>query len=141
MMKRCNKLRGGNAMQRQHVKSGSPWEQKVGYSRAVRSGNWISVSGTTAVNGNGEIVGVGDMYKQTSYIFQKIRSALIEVGSSMNDIVRTRMFTTDITRWEEIGKAHREIFSEVMPAATLLEVSKLIHHDLLIEIEVDAFLE
>jgi len=141
MMKRRNKSRGGNTMQRQHVTSGSPWEEKVGYSRAVRSGNWISVSGTTAVDGNGEIVGVGDMYKQANYVFQKIRSALIEVGSSMNDIIRTRMFTTDITRWEEIGKAHREFFSQVMPAATLLEVSKLIHHDLLIEIEVDAFLE
>ena len=125
---------------RNKISSGSPWEDIVGYSRAVRIGNIIEVAGTTAMDGD-VLVGKGDVYAQTVFIFKKIEKALIEAGGSLNDIVRTRMFVVDISRWEEAGKAHGEVFKNIKPVSTMVEVSKLINNDLLIEIEVTAILE
>ena len=125
-------------MERQLISSGTPWETSLGYSRAVRVGNLIFVSGTTASNEDGQTVSVGDAYGQTLFILRKIESALHEAGSSRNDVVRTRLFVTDIDRWEEIGKAHGEFFSTIRPAATMVEVNRLINPDHLVEIEVDA---
>jgi enamine deaminase RidA (YjgF/YER057c/UK114 family) len=122
---------------RQNISSGSPWEDIVGYSRAVRIGNTVEVAGTTATDGDA-IVGKGDLYAQALFCFQKIEKALREAGASMKDVVRTRMFVTDISQWEAAGKAHAVFFSEIKPAATMVEVSNLIHEDLLIEIEVTA---
>lgn len=125
-------------MERQLISSGTPWETIVGYSRAVRVGNTIFVSGTTASNEEGQTVSVGDAYGQTQFILRKIEAALHEAGSSLNDVVRTRLFVTDIDRWEAIGKAHGELFSTIRPAATMVEVKRLINPDHLVEIEVDA---
>ena len=122
---------------RKNISSGSPWEDIVGYSRAVRVNNIIEVAGTTAMDGD-TLIGKGDIYLQTVFIFKKIEKALHEAGASLTDVVRTRMFVTDIARWEEVGKAHAEFFKEIKPVATMLEVSKLINDDLLIEIEVTA---
>ena len=123
-----------------NISSGAKWEDIVGYSRAVRVGNMIEVAGTTAVDERGEIVGVNNPYEQTKYILAKIESALIEAGASMKDVVRTRMFVTDISKWEEIGKAHGEFFKEIKPAASMIEVKGLINPELLIEIEITAVL-
>ena len=123
-----------------NISSGAKWEDIVGYSRAVRVGNMIEVAGTTAVDQQGEIVGVNNPYEQTKYILAKIESALIEAGASMKDVVRTRMFVTDISKWEEIGKAHGEFFKEIKPAASMIEVKGLINPELLVEIEVTAVL-
>ena len=125
---------------RNKISSGSPLEDIVGYSRAVRIGNIIEVAGTTAMDGD-VLVGKGDVYAQTVFIFKKIEKALIEAGGSLNDIVRTRMYIVDISRWEEAGKAHGEVFKNIKPVSTMVEVSKLINNDLLIEIEVTAILE
>lgn len=122
---------------KQLISSGSPWEDVVGYSRAVKIGNIVEVAGTTAMNGD-ELVGRGDMYAQTVYIFKKIEKALQEAGATLQDVVRTRMFVTDITQWELAGKAHGEFFKNIKPVATMIEVSRLINDDLLIEIEVTA---
>lgn len=122
---------------RKKISSGSPWENIVGYSRAVRVGNIIEVAGTTAMDGD-ILIGKGDMYGQTIFIFKKIEKALIEAGATLADVVRTRMFVTDISLWEEVGKAHGEFFKEIKPVATMVEVSKLINDDLMIEIEVTA---
>lgn len=122
---------------RQKISSGSPWEDVVGYSRAIRVGNIVEVAGTTAMNGD-ELVGAGDMYAQAQYIFQKIGKALEEAGASMQHVVRTRMFVTDISRWEEAGRAHGEVFKDIKPVATMVEVKNLISPELLIEIEVSA---
>lgn len=124
---------------RTNISSGSPWEEVVGYSRAVRVGNIIEVAGTTAMDGD-TLIGEGDVYAQTNYIFRKIERALAEAGSSLSDVVRTRMFITDITQWEEAGRAHSEFFKTIKPASTMLEVSALIDERLLIEIEVTAVL-
>ena len=123
---------------RNNISSGAKWEDIVGYSRAVRVGNMIEVAGTTAVDQRGEIVGVNNPYEQTKYILAKIESALIEAGASMKDVVRTRMFVTDISKWEEIGKAHGEFFKKIKPAASMIEVKGLINPELLVEIEVTA---
>lgn len=120
-----------------NISSGSPWEDIVGYSRAVRIGNSVEVAGTTAMDGD-NLVGKDDLYAQTKYILQKIEKALQEAGASMQDVVRTRMFVTDISQWEKAGRAHGEFFSKVKPVATMVEVSRLINDDLLIEIEVTA---
>ena len=123
-----------------NISSGAKWEDIVGYSRAVRVGNMVEVAGTTAVDERGEIVGVNNPYEQTKYILTKIEKALIEAGASMKDAVRTRMFVTDISKWEEIGKAHGEFFKDIKPAASMIEVKGLINLELLIEIEITAVL-
>lgn len=125
---------------RKNISSGSPWEDIVGYSRAVRVGNIIEVAGTTAMDGD-VLIGKGDVYAQTVFIFKKIEKALKEAGAGLRDVVRTRMFITDISKWEEAGKAHGEFFKNIKPVATMVEVSNLIDADLLIEIEVTAILQ
>lgn len=122
---------------KQLISSGSPWEDVVGYSRAVRIGNIVEVAGTTAMDGD-KLVGLGSVYLQTKYVFQKIEKALEEAGASLQDVVRTRMFITDISKWEEAGRAHGEVFAGIKPASTMVEVSALIDERLLIEIEVTA---
>lgn len=124
---------------RQLISSGSPWEDVVGYSRAVRVGNVIEVAGTTAVDGD-RVIGEGNVYEQTRFILQKISLALQEAGASLEDVVRTRMFITDISAWEQAGKAHGEVFSQIKPASAMIEVSALIDSRLLIEIEATAIL-
>ena len=125
--------------ERKNISSGAPWESIVGYSRAVRVGNHVWVAGTTATDEKGNVVGVGDAAAQTRYVLQKIGRALKETGVTFADVVRTRTFVTDIAQWEEIGRVHGEFFGEVRPAATMVEVSKLIDPAHLVEIEVDAF--
>ncbi|MBC7508021.1 MAG: RidA family protein [Ferruginibacter sp.] len=124
---------------RKQTGSGSPWEDIVGYSRAVRVDNIIEVAGTAAMDGD-ILVGEGDVYVQTKFIFQKIEKALQQLGSSLNDVVRTRMFVTNITDWEKVGKAHGEFFATIKPVATMVEVQRLITDALLIEIEVTAII-
>jgi len=128
-------------MAKQLISSGTRWEKKFGYSRAVKMGNFIFVAGTTAVNENGEIIGEGDPYQQTVFIYKKIEKALNEGGAELKDVVRVRTFITDISRWEEVAKAQGEVFSEIRPAATLVEVKALVEPELLVEIEADAILE
>lgn len=125
---------------RQRVSTGSPWEDLVGYSRAMRVGNTIHVSGTTAVR-DGQVVGAGDAYTQTTVALEILSAALAELGATPADVVRTRMFVTDISRWEEYGRAHAEVFRDVRPTASMLEVSALIHPDLLVEIEAEAIVD
>jgi enamine deaminase RidA (YjgF/YER057c/UK114 family) len=125
---------------RKQTGSGSPWEDIVGYSRAVRVGNIIEVAGTTAMDGD-LLVGKGDVYLQTKYIFTKIEKALEQLGASLKDVVRTRMYVTNIADWQEAGKAHGEFFATIKPVATMVEVAKLISEDLLVEIEVTAIIE
>lgn len=125
-------------MDRQFASTGTPWETLVGYSRAVRAGAHVFVSGTTASDSDGVTLAAGNACEQTVAILRKIEAALAEVGAKMSDVVRTRMFVTDIGRWEEIGRAHGEFFSGINPAATMVEVKRLINPDHLVEIEVDA---
>jgi enamine deaminase RidA (YjgF/YER057c/UK114 family) len=127
-------------LMRTQTGSGSPWEEIVGYSRAVRVGNIIEVAGTTAMDGE-VLVGGGDVYLQTKYIFTKIEKALAQLGASLNDVVRTRMYVTNIADWEQVGKAHGEFFATIKPVATMVEVSRLIDEALLIEIEVTAIMQ
>ena len=123
---------------RQKYSSGAKWESIVGYSRAVRVGDRIYVTGTTATDENSNIVGKGDAYEQTVQCIRNINRALKALGAGLQNVVRTRMFVTDISRWEEFGRAHGEFFREIMPATTMVEVSNLIDPDMLIEIEADA---
>lgn len=123
--------------QRKNISSGAKWENLVGYSRAVRIGNQVEISGTVAVNENG-VVGKGSFYEQTRYIIEKIESILAKEGYSLHDVIRTRMFVTDITKWEEVGRAHGEFFREIKPATSMIEISALIDPDYLVEIEVTA---
>ena len=125
---------------RQRVSTGSPWEDLVGYSRAVRVGDTVHVSGTTAVR-DGQVVGAGDAYTQTKVALDIVTAALAELGATPADVVRTRMFVTDISRWEEYGRAHGEVFGDLRPTASMLEVSALIHPDLLVEIEAEAIVD
>ena len=124
---------------RKNISSGTPWEAIVGYSRAVCIGNHVWVAGTTATDESGNVVGKGDPAAQTRYALQKIGRALEEAGASFADVVRTRTFVTDITHWEAIGRVHGEFFGAIRPAATMVEVSKLIDPAHLVEIEVDAY--
>ncbi|RJF72880.1 RidA family protein [Deinococcus cavernae] len=124
---------------RQNISGSSPWEAKVGYSRAVRMGNMVQVAGTTATR-EGRVVGVGDAYLQTKVALEIIRGALEEAGARLEDVVRTRMFVTDITRWEEVGRAHGEVFGDIRPAATMVQVAALIDPQHLVEIEAEAIL-
>ena len=124
---------------RQQIGSGSPWEDIVGYSRAVKVGNIIEIAGTTAMDGE-LLVGKDDVYEQTRFILKKIEKALQQLGSSLNDVVRTRMFVTNMDDWELIGKAHGEFFTTIKPVATIVEVKRLINEALLIEIEVTAII-
>jgi len=126
---------------RQLVTSGAPWEAVVGYSRAVRTGNLVYVAGTTATGADGEVVGTGDAYAQARHALLTIERALNEAGAGLRDVVRTRMFVTDISRWEEFGRAHGEFFRDVRPAATMVEVRRLIDPAHLVEIEVDAVID
>lgn len=125
-------------MEIKKISSGAKWENIVGYSRAIRAGNRVMITGTTSVDENGDIVGVGNAYEQTKFIFQKIEKYLIEAGSSLDKVVWNRMFVTDITKWEDIGRAHAEFFKEIKPCATMVEVKGFIHPDMLIEIETEA---
>lgn len=125
-------------MTRKNISSGAAWEATVGYSRAVRVGNLIEVAGTTAVDDRGRVVGPGDPYAQARYALEKIGRALAEAGAGFESVIRTRMFVTDIARWEEVGRAHGEIFADIRPASTLVQVASLVRSDLLVEIEATA---
>jgi enamine deaminase RidA (YjgF/YER057c/UK114 family) len=126
---------------RQNIKSGAQWESLVGYSRAVRSGNFIAVSGTTAVGADGKLVGAGDAYHQAQRCIEIIAVALRQAGADLRHVVRTRMFVTDIRRWEEVARAHREAFADIRPATSMVEVSRLIDPAMLVEIEADAIVD
>ncbi len=125
-------------MKRETFSSGARWESLVGYSRAVRVGPWVSVAGTTAAAEGGGAIGGDDIAEQTREALRRIRVALEQVGAELEDVVRTRMFVTDISRWEEVGRVHGEVFAKIRPATSMVEVSKLIDPALLVEIEADA---
>ena len=127
-------------MKRQNISSGAVWENTIGYSRAVRVGNVVEVAGTTAMDGD-QVIGIGDAYKQTRFVLQKMEKALQEAGATMQDVVRTRIYVTDISQWEAVGRAHGEYFSNIKPASTMVEVNTLIRPEQLVEIEATAIIE
>lgn len=135
-----DKSKKDESRDRQLISSGTTWERQFGYSRAVRIHNMVFVAGTTAVDETGKIVGMNDPYRQAVFIYNKIDKALHEAGSSLKDVVRVRTFVTDISKWKEVAKAQGEVFAEIRPAATLVQVAALVEKELLAEIEVDAII-